>query len=84
MVRSARDSELLCDEESLETLICEVTSITRDVLRGNRLAEFSIEEKMSWAANRSTKREEDDIYSLLGMFGIFMPLVYGGRQGQCT
>jgi hypothetical protein len=32
---------------------------------------------MSWAANRKTKREEDKAYSLLGIFKIHMPLIYG-------
>jgi hypothetical protein len=32
---------------------------------------------MSWAANRDTKRTEDRAYSLLGIFDVTMPLVYG-------
>jgi hypothetical protein len=76
-----RDGERLGDKSSLETLICEVTGISVEALHGGRLADFSIEEKMSWAANRSTKREEDGVYSLFGLFGISMPLVYGeGRE----
>lgn len=36
---------------------------------------------MSWAAKRETKREEDVAYSLLGIFDIHMPLIYGeGRE----
>jgi len=36
---------------------------------------------MSWAAKRQTKRKEDAAYSLLGIFNIHMPLIYGeGRQ----
>jgi hypothetical protein len=77
----ARDGERLGDKSSLELLICEVTGIAKGAIRGGRLADFSMEEKMSWAANRSTKREEDAIYSLLGMFEVSMPLVYGeGRS----
>jgi hypothetical protein len=33
--------------------------------------------KLSWMANRSTTREEDMAYSLLGLFDINMPLLYG-------
>lgn len=37
--------------------------------------------KLSWAANRHTTREEDRAYSLLGLLGINMPLIYGeGRR----
>ena len=35
---------------------------------------------MSWAAGRITKREEDAVYSLLGIFDIHMPLIYGEGQ----
>jgi WD40 repeat protein len=30
-----------------------------------------------WARNRETKREEDLTYSLLGIFDISMPVIYG-------
>jgi hypothetical protein len=34
-----------------------------------------------WAAKRETKREEDAAYSLLGIFDIHIPLIYGeGRK----
>ncbi len=39
--------------------------------------EFSVAQKMSWAAHRSTTRPEDEAYSLLGLFGIKMPTLYG-------
>ncbi len=43
--------------------------------------EFSVAERMSWASNRSTTRVEDEAYSLLGLFGINMPTLYGeGRK----
>jgi hypothetical protein len=32
---------------------------------------------MSWAAKRETTREEDMAYSLLGLFGVNMPMIYG-------
>jgi hypothetical protein len=41
----------------------------------------SIATKMSWAAGRKTTREEDCAYSLLGLFNVNMPLIYGeGRR----
>jgi hypothetical protein len=33
--------------------------------------------KFSWTRGRFTTREEDKAYSLLGIFGIHMPLIYG-------
>jgi len=32
---------------------------------------------MAWAANRQTTEDEDSAYCLLGIFSIFMPLIYG-------
>lgn len=32
---------------------------------------------MSWAADRKTTRVEDRAYSLMGLFGVNMPMVYG-------
>jgi hypothetical protein len=32
---------------------------------------------MSWASTRETRRPEDRAYSLLGIFEINMPLIYG-------
>ena len=40
----------------------------------------SVAERMSWAANRETTRLEDVAYSLLGIFNIDMPLMYGEGQ----
>jgi hypothetical protein len=38
---------------------------------------FSIEERMKWASGRQTREDEDRAYCLLGIFNIFMPLIYG-------
>lgn len=42
----------------------------------------SIAMRFSWASGRETTVEEDESYSLLGLFGISLPLIYGegGRQ----
>ncbi len=37
----------------------------------------SIAQKMSWAARRKTTRIEDQAYSLMGLFQVNMPLLYG-------
>ena len=37
----------------------------------------SIAERMSWASDRICSREEDTAYSLLGLFDVNMPLLYG-------
>ncbi|KAI6019176.1 hypothetical protein EDC04DRAFT_430305 [Pisolithus marmoratus] len=37
----------------------------------------NIAQIISWAANRTTTREEDRAYSLLGLLGVHMPMLYG-------
>lgn len=32
---------------------------------------------MSWAARRTTTLKEDKVYRLLGVFGVFLSLIYG-------
>jgi phage head maturation protease len=55
----------------------EITGIVVPALPGTTLSAFSVNERMSWTANRQTKREEAKAYSLLGIFDIYMPLIYG-------
>jgi hypothetical protein len=57
--------------------IHDITKIPHRVLQGCPLSEISIEERLSWASARETKREEDLAYSLLGIFDVHMPLLYG-------
>ncbi|KAI0644847.1 heterokaryon incompatibility protein-domain-containing protein [Trametes meyenii] len=37
----------------------------------------SIAKRMSWAAGRETTRDEDRAYSLMGLFDVHMPIIYG-------
>jgi hypothetical protein len=41
------------------------------------LSKASVATRMAWAAGRQTTRKEDRAYSLLGIFNINMPLLYG-------
>jgi hypothetical protein len=63
---------------SLSSELSRVSGITESVLDGTtELADVPIAVRMSWAAHRSTTREEDIAYSLLGIFDINMPMLYG-------
>jgi hypothetical protein len=73
----SKEGKQLGSKISLEQEIHEVTKIPIGALRGQRLSEFSVDERMSWAATRRTTIGEDKAYCLLGIFGIFMPLIYG-------
>lgn len=77
----SKQGNRLGDRTSLETEITKITGINVLALRGDPLSNFSISERMSWAAKRATTREEDSAYCLLGIFDVYMPLIYGeGRR----
>ena len=62
----------------LTDLVHTATNINLEVLKGKRhIREVSVAQKMSWASGRMTTRIEDRAYSLLGIFGISMPMLYG-------
>jgi len=71
------EGKVLGDKKSLERQVHEVTGITVPALQGSALSGFSVNERLSWAESRETKREEDKAYSLLGMFNVHMPPLYG-------
>ncbi|KAI1264417.1 heterokaryon incompatibility protein-domain-containing protein [Xylariaceae sp. FL1019] len=77
----ALDGERLGDKVSLEVELSEITGITAVALRGKPLSDFSVEARMSWTKGRTTTREEDMAYSIMGLFEVHMPLIYGeGRK----
>jgi hypothetical protein len=61
----------------LSTVLEEITGIEKDVLDGASFSNVSIGRRMSWASQRETTRPEDIAYSLLGLFDVNMPLLYG-------
>ena len=62
---------------SITREIATITNIPRAVLLSNSREDFSVAQIMSWAAKRETTRVEDRAYSLLGLFGVNMPMIYG-------
>ncbi|PZC88995.1 multiple ankyrin repeat protein single kh domain protein, partial [Pyrenophora tritici-repentis] len=73
----SKEGERLGDKETLKQTIHEITGIPIGALSGSKLSEFDVAERFSWAENRQTTREEDGAYCLLGIFGIYMSLIYG-------
>ncbi len=78
----SRDWRPLGTKTSLVDVIEEVTGIDRAILLLQQsLHSISVARRMSWAAHRTTTRIEDEAYSLLGIFDIHMPTLYGeGRH----
>jgi hypothetical protein len=77
-------SKRLGSRITLEQEIHEITRIPTGALRGQSLTEFSVEERMSWAAKRTTTLKEDKVYCLLGIFGVFLSLIYGEGEAYAT
>ena len=77
----SREEIRLGDKRTLEQQIHAITGIAITALRGTPLSQFSVGDRLSWAEKRQTTREEDKAYSLLGIFDIQIPLLYGeGRE----
>lgn len=78
-----RNWQLIGTRYKLARVIEEITKIPCKVLTcpyGDTFLEYPVAEIMSWASKRQTSRVEDIAYSLLGLFRISMPLLYGEGQ----
>ncbi|KAH8592591.1 WD40-repeat-containing domain protein [Bisporella sp. PMI_857] len=73
----SREHQQLGDKRSLRQRIHDITGIANSALQGAHLSHFSVDERLSWIDRRQTKLEEDKAYSLLGIFDVSMPLIYG-------
>jgi hypothetical protein len=76
----SRDHIRLGDKISFEEQIHEITGITIEALRGRCLQEFGVQERFQWVGYRQTTMEEDMAYCLLGIFDVYLPLIYGEGQ----
>ncbi|RDW70383.1 hypothetical protein BP5796_08780 [Coleophoma crateriformis] len=66
------------EEDSLDELLARITNISLDVLQHRRpLSKLCVAERMSWASQRETTREEDMAYCLMGILNVTMPILYG-------
>ncbi len=72
------DWEFIGTKGDLCDLVEESTGIPTEYLLGiTELHHASVAQRMSWAAKRTTKRQEDMGYCLFGIFGVFIPMMYG-------
>ena len=77
----SKEGQPLGNKISLQQQVHEITGIPINALQGGPLSHFSIPERISWAESRETRRKEDKVYSLMGIFDVYMPLIYGeGRE----
>lgn len=73
----SREGDRIGCKRSLEQQIYKITGIAIEALRGRSPTEFTVEERFNWVKSRETRRKEDKAYSMLGIFDVYMPLIYG-------
>ncbi|KAI0378113.1 HET-domain-containing protein [Hypomontagnella monticulosa] len=74
----AADWSEIEDGDDLLGAIEESTGIDMAVLKDRDLiSNLCVGERMKWASKRQTTREEDMAYSLMGLFNVNMPVMYG-------
>ncbi|KAI0335943.1 HET-domain-containing protein [Cubamyces sp. BRFM 1775] len=84
MFLSARWS-FLGTKNTLSDTITTVTGISAGVLNhAVPLDSVPVATRMSWASKRVTTRVEDEAYSLMGVFGVNMPTLYGEGRSAFT
>ncbi|KAJ6445964.1 hypothetical protein O9K51_00730 [Purpureocillium lavendulum] len=83
------DWTVLGSRDSIKGRIAKATGLPEALLAhgvasgaGVHLDDFSVAQRMSWAASRVTTRPEDVAYCLLGIFDINMPLLYGEGRAK--
>ena len=73
----AKDWRSIGTKMELRNELSTITGIPGRVLEGASLKNVCAAQKMYWASGRQTRRVEDAAYSLMGLFDIHMPLLYG-------
>jgi hypothetical protein len=72
------DWESIGDKVNMKAEIMKITHIDSFVLTDAMyLSKVCVARRMSWAASRQSTRLEDRAYSLMGIFDVQMPLLYG-------
>lgn len=76
-----KEWNLLGDKHGLVQEVSDATGISVQVLEGRKkLFQLDYEERLSWMQHRETQKEEDRAYSLQGIFGVHIPIIYGEKE----
>jgi hypothetical protein len=68
--------EEISTKSNLQRNISEITRIPGSFLLGDDLRHASVAQRMSWASKRKTTIIKDQAYCLMGLFSIYMPMLY--------
>ena len=73
-----KDWQFIGDKRRHCSTLQAITRVPQNILRnGFSLTRPCVAQIMSWAADRNTSRVEDEAYSLMGLLGVNMPMLYG-------
>lgn len=76
-----RNWQFLGTKSDFLALLTGVTKIPERALTHSvMLNRYSVAQRMSWAATRTTERIEDRAYSLMGLFNVNMEMIYGEKE----
>jgi hypothetical protein len=65
-------------DDTFREKLSRATGIPSEILADSEnIRRMSIAQRMSWASGRRTTRPEDMAYSILGLFGVSIPILYG-------
>jgi hypothetical protein len=67
----------LGDKQSSKQCLMQITGIPLGAFEEESLSSFTIDQRFSWAEHRQTTRIEDRAYSLMGLFEVQIPVLYG-------
>lgn len=74
----SRDWVEIGTKSTLSEILSNISGIDKEILAQSQPARSaSIAKRMSWASERVTTRPEDIAYSLMGIFAVNMPILYG-------
>ena len=81
MIFCNHDWDIIGTKLELTAELSRKTKIPESVLsHATKPSACSVAQRMSWAAERITTRVEDRAYSLMGLFDVYMPMIYGERE----
>ena len=73
----SRDWDFIGTRSDFASQIYSVSGVDPFVLAGGDFRKVSVARRLFWAARRETTQAEDVAYSLMGLFDITMPIIYG-------
>ncbi|KAK7992024.1 hypothetical protein PG988_000818 [Apiospora saccharicola] len=76
------NGRMIGDRQSLKNTIQSVTGIPLPAFQSGWQSAIPVHERIHWSNKRKTTRPEDKVYSLLGIVGVSMPVVYGEGEAE--